>query len=95
MSPGAARSLPICDNPGCEQRFSDLERRTDELERALRSEGGIYDTLKRLEVQLATFTATVTASVRTAAALGSGVGAIVGALFGAAVAIGLALMKNG
>lgn len=74
-------------NPACDQRFRDQERRIEGLETALRNKGGVFDMLRKLEVDLATFTATVTSSVRTAVAVGSAIGAVLGAALGVAVAL--------
>jgi hypothetical protein len=90
----AARSAEAGDVGVLEQRQDDLERRVTELEQALRRDGGIYDTLRKLEVRLETFVSEVTASVRIASAVGSAVGAIIGAIFAAGVAVLLSLMKG-
>lgn len=95
MAARAGEHAAMCANPGCDQRFDDHERRITDLERSLRAQGGIFDTLKRLELELTRFVATVTASVRTATAVGSMIGAIAGGLFAAAVAVLLAKMKGG
>ena len=84
----------FCENPGCLEKFRSLERDVNELKHALRGEGGIFDTLKRLEIQFVTFTTTVTSSVRTTVALGSAAGGLLGAL-GALVAIAAFLRAVG
>lgn len=95
-SPGTAPQIvDFCDNPGCREKFSSQDRRIQDLEDALRSQGGLYDTLTQLRLQFERFTATVTASVKTTVFLGSAGGAVVGALFGAGVAIAIALVKKG
>jgi hypothetical protein len=76
---------PVCENEGCRVRFEEHGRRLGELEVALRApEHGIFDTLKRLELQFVQFTTTVTQSVKTTVAIGSAAGALLGALAAAA-----------
>jgi hypothetical protein len=91
-SRAAAAAAVTCENEGCEQRFKNLEEEMRDLKQALRGVGGIFDTLKRLELQFVQFTATVTASVRVTVALGSFGGALIGAI-ASAVAIAAFLKR--
>jgi exosome complex RNA-binding protein Rrp42 (RNase PH superfamily) len=90
----AADGCEGCTLGALEQRVDEHERRLAELEQSLRRDGGIFDTLRRLELELATFVTKVASSVRVASAIGSAVGAIVGALFAAGVAVLLSMAKG-
>lgn len=84
MTPTAIERCDYADqHPVLQRDIEELQRRVSELEHALRGKDGIYDTLKGLEVKLAS----LTSSIRTAVALGTLAGSGLGTL--AAIAVQL------